>query len=126
LVNGTRFAALPKIAATSGGHEVLGTVTPGIEAKLMAEAAGKKEIAAALNAYSADAARLLMLPDVLASVVKATEAAATPLPNSSGWRSSAKRATPSTPSVDSSVSARSRLPGSSRRRRRPASTSRPR
>lgn len=51
----------------------------GIEAKLVAEAAGKKEIAAALNDYSADAARLLMLPDVLASVVKATEAAALPL-----------------------------------------------
>ncbi|MGA5464216.1 flotillin family protein [Mycobacterium sp. NPDC050041] len=51
----------------------------GIEAKLVAEATGKKEIAAALNNYSADAARLLMLPDVLASVVKATEAAAMPL-----------------------------------------------
>lgn len=51
----------------------------GIEAKLLAEAAGKKEIAAALNSYTADAARLLMLPDVLASVVKATEAAAVPL-----------------------------------------------
>ncbi|MCV7168951.1 flotillin family protein [Mycobacterium manitobense] len=51
----------------------------GIEAKLVAEATGKKEIAAALNNYSADAARLLMLPDVLASVVKATEAAALPL-----------------------------------------------
>jgi flotillin len=51
----------------------------GIEAKLLAEATGKKEIAAALNSYNADAARLLMLPDVLASVVKATEAAAVPL-----------------------------------------------
>ena len=51
----------------------------GIEAKLLAEAHGKKEIAAALNSYTADAARLLMLPDVLASVVKATEAAAMPL-----------------------------------------------
>jgi flotillin len=51
----------------------------GIKAKLVAEAAGKKEIAAALNAYSPEAARLLTLPDVLASVVKATEAAAMPL-----------------------------------------------
>ena len=51
----------------------------GIEAKLVAEATGKKEIAAALNSYNADGARLLMLPDVLASVVKATEAAAAPL-----------------------------------------------
>ena len=51
----------------------------GIEAKLVAEATGKKEIATALNGYSPDAARLLMLPDVLASVVKATEAAAAPL-----------------------------------------------
>ncbi|OKH73728.1 hypothetical protein EB74_16540, partial [Mycobacterium sp. SWH-M5] len=51
----------------------------GIEAKLLAEANGKKEIAAALNSYTADAARLLMLPDVLNSVVKATEAAASPL-----------------------------------------------
>ncbi len=51
----------------------------GIEAKLLAEANGKKEIAAALNGYTAEAARLLMLPDVLASVVKATEAAAAPL-----------------------------------------------
>ena len=51
----------------------------GIKAKLAAEAAGKKEIAAALNTYSAEAARLQTLPDVLASVVKATEAAAMPL-----------------------------------------------
>ena len=51
----------------------------GIEAKLVAEANGKKEIATALNGYTPDAARLLMLPDVLASVVKATEAAAAPL-----------------------------------------------
>jgi len=51
----------------------------GIEAKLVAEATGKKEIAAALNSYTAEAARMLMLPDVLASVVKATEAAAAPL-----------------------------------------------
>ena len=51
----------------------------GIKAKLVAEAAGKKEIAAALNTYSPEAARLQTLPDVLASVVKATEAAATPL-----------------------------------------------
>jgi flotillin len=51
----------------------------GIEAKLLAEATGKKEIAAALNSYTAEAARMLMLPDVLESVVKATEAAATPL-----------------------------------------------
>jgi len=51
----------------------------GIEAKLVAEATGKKEIAAALNSYTSEAARMLMLPDVLASVVKATEAAAAPL-----------------------------------------------
>lgn len=51
----------------------------GVKARLVAEAAGKKEVAVALNSYSPDAARLLMLPDVLASVVKATEAAAMPL-----------------------------------------------
>lgn len=51
----------------------------GIKARLVAEAAGKKEIAVALNSYSPDAARLLTLPDVLATVVKATEAAAMPL-----------------------------------------------
>lgn len=51
----------------------------GIKAKLIAEAVGKKEIAAALNTYTAEAARLQTLPDVLASVVKATEAAAMPL-----------------------------------------------
>ncbi|MCB0926767.1 MAG: SPFH domain-containing protein [Mycolicibacterium insubricum] len=51
----------------------------GIKAKLVAEAEGKEQIAAALNSYSPEAARLLTLPDVLASVVKATEAAATPL-----------------------------------------------
>ncbi len=51
----------------------------GIRANLVAEADGKKEIAAALNAYSPEAARLQTLPDVLASVVKATEAAAMPL-----------------------------------------------
>lgn len=51
----------------------------GIQARLVAEAVGKKEIAAALNAYSPEAARLLTLPDVLAAVVKATEAAAIPL-----------------------------------------------
>jgi flotillin len=51
----------------------------GIKAKLVAEAEGKEQIAAALNSYSPEAARLLTLPEVLASVVKATEAAATPL-----------------------------------------------
>jgi flotillin len=51
----------------------------GIKARLVAEAAGKKEIAAALNSYSPEAARLQTLPDVLSSVVKATEAAAAPL-----------------------------------------------
>jgi flotillin len=51
----------------------------GIKARLVAEAAGKKEIAVALNSYGPEAARLLMLPDVLATVVKATEAAAMPL-----------------------------------------------
>jgi flotillin len=51
----------------------------GIQAKLVAEATGKKEIAAALNTYGTEAARLQTLPDVLASVVKATEAAAAPL-----------------------------------------------
>lgn len=51
----------------------------GIKARLVAEAAGKKEIAAALNTYSPEAARLQTLPDVLQSVVKATEAAAMPL-----------------------------------------------
>lgn len=51
----------------------------GIRARLVAEAAGKKEIAAALNTYSPEAARLQTLPDVLQSVVKATEAAAMPL-----------------------------------------------
>ncbi len=50
-----------------------------MKAQLVAEAAGKKEVAVALNSYSPEAARLLMLPDVLASVVKATEAAAMPL-----------------------------------------------
>ncbi|ANW63563.1 flotillin [Mycobacterium sp. djl-10] len=51
----------------------------GMQAQLVAEAAGKREIAAALNTYSPEAARLQTLPDVLASVVKATEAAAMPL-----------------------------------------------
>lgn len=51
----------------------------GMKAQLVAEAAGKTEIAVALNSYSPEAAQLLMLPDVLASVVKATEAAAMPL-----------------------------------------------
>nr|WP_218620726.1 flotillin family protein [Mycolicibacterium hippocampi] len=51
----------------------------GMKAKLVAEAAGKTEIAVALNSYSPEAAHLLMLPDVLASMVKATEAAAMPL-----------------------------------------------
>ncbi|MBB2989916.1 flotillin [Mycolicibacterium iranicum] len=51
----------------------------GIKARLVAEAAGKREIAAALNTYSPEAARLQTLPDVLQSVVKATEAAAMPL-----------------------------------------------
>jgi flotillin len=50
-----------------------------MQAQLVAEAAGKREIAAALNTYSPEAARLQTLPDVLASVVKATEAAAMPL-----------------------------------------------
>ncbi|WP_046318637.1 flotillin family protein [Mycobacterium sp. UM_Kg1] len=51
----------------------------GVKAKLLAEAEGKKEIANALNSYSAEAARMLMLPDVLTSVVAATQAAAAPL-----------------------------------------------
>ncbi|MGB7357189.1 MAG: flotillin domain-containing protein, partial [Mycobacterium sp.] len=51
----------------------------GMKAQLVAEAAGKTEIAVALNSYSPEAAQLLMLPDVLASMVKATEAAAMPL-----------------------------------------------
>ncbi|WP_029112728.1 flotillin family protein [Mycobacterium sp. URHB0044] len=51
----------------------------GIKAKLVAEAAGKTEIAVALNSYTAEAARLQTLPDVLAAMVKATEAAAMPL-----------------------------------------------
>ena len=51
----------------------------GIKARLVAEAAGKKEIAAALNTFPPEAARLQTLPDVLQSVVKATEAAAMPL-----------------------------------------------
>ncbi|ORV41293.1 flotillin [Mycolicibacter engbaekii] len=51
----------------------------GFKAKLLAEAEGKKEIANALNSYSAEAARMLMLPDVLTSVVAATQAAAAPL-----------------------------------------------
>jgi flotillin len=76
-----------KLVAEAAGKKELADATrveqlaeaAGIEAKLLAEAHGKKEIAAALNGYSADAARLLMLPDVLASVVKATEAAAAPL-----------------------------------------------
>ncbi|BBY32924.1 flotillin [Mycolicibacter minnesotensis] len=51
----------------------------GAKAKLLAEAEGKKEIAHALNSYSAEAARMLLLPDVLASVVQATQAAAAPL-----------------------------------------------
>lgn len=51
----------------------------GAKAKLLAEAEGKKEIAYALNSYTTEAARMLMLPDVLAAVVQATEAAAAPL-----------------------------------------------
>lgn len=51
----------------------------GAKAKLLAEADGKKEVAAALNAYTPEAARLLTLPDILNSVVQATEAASKPI-----------------------------------------------
>ncbi|OMC17232.1 flotillin [Mycolicibacter heraklionensis] len=66
-------------AEADGARARLVAEAEGTKAKLLAEAEGKKEIANALNSYSAEAARLLMLPDVLASVVSATQAAAAPL-----------------------------------------------
>lgn len=50
-----------------------------LKAQSDAEADGKKEVAAALNAYTPEAARLLTLPDILNSVVQATEAASKPI-----------------------------------------------
>ncbi|MGV0746821.1 flotillin [Mycolicibacter heraklionensis] len=66
-------------AEADGARASLVAEAEGTKAKLLAEAEGKKEIANALNSYSAEAARMLMLPDVLASVVQATQAAAAPL-----------------------------------------------
>ncbi|WP_434085416.1 flotillin family protein [Mycolicibacter virginiensis] len=66
-------------AEADGARAALVAEAEGTKAKLLAEAEGKKEIANALNSYSAEAARMLMLPDVLASVVAATQAAAAPL-----------------------------------------------
>lgn len=51
----------------------------GLRARLEAEAAGKQQIAEALNSYTPQGARLLTLPDVLAALVQATEAAAKPV-----------------------------------------------
>jgi flotillin len=51
----------------------------GIQAMLLAEAAGKAKIAEALNSYTADAARLLMLPDALNAMIESTKAASAPL-----------------------------------------------
>jgi flotillin len=66
-------------AAADGAKAKLIAEADGIKAKLLAEADGKKEVAAALNAYTPEAARLLTLPDILASVVQATEAASKPI-----------------------------------------------
>lgn len=66
-------------AAADGTKAKLIAEADGIKAKLLAEADGKKEVAAALNAYTPEAARLLTLPDILASVVQATEAASKPI-----------------------------------------------
>ncbi|MGO4203108.1 SPFH domain-containing protein [Rhodococcus sp. TAF43] len=51
----------------------------GLRARLEAEADGKRKVAEALNAYTPAAAQMLMLPDVLAALVEATEAAAKPV-----------------------------------------------
>lgn len=67
------------VAEADGTKARLIAEADGTKAKLLAEAEGKKKIAEALNSYSAEAARMLMLPDVLASVVQATQAAAAPL-----------------------------------------------
>jgi flotillin len=53
----------------------------GIAAKLKAEAEGKADIAEALNASTPEAARLLMMPDILQAIVNATAAAAEPVGN---------------------------------------------
>jgi len=66
-------------AKADGTKAELMAEADGIKARLFAEAEGKKEVAAALNSFSPEAARLQTLPDVLNSVVKATEAAASPL-----------------------------------------------
>lgn len=67
------------IAKADGTKAELIAEADGIKARLFAEAEGKKEVAAALNSYSTEAARLQMLPDILSSVVQATQAAASPL-----------------------------------------------
>lgn len=67
------------IAEADGTKAKLLADAEGIKAKLLAEADGKKEVAAALNAYTPEAARLLTLPDILNSVVQATEAASKPI-----------------------------------------------
>lgn len=67
------------VAEAEGTKARLIAEADGTKAKLIAEAEGKKQIADALNSYSAEAARMLMLPDVLSSVVAATQAAAAPL-----------------------------------------------
>jgi flotillin len=67
------------IAEADGTKAKLIAEADGVKAKLLAEADGKKEVAAALNAYTPEAARLLTLPDILASVVQATEAASKPI-----------------------------------------------
>lgn len=84
---GQRKAAILAAEAEAAGKKELADAlrveqqaeADGIQARLVAEAAGKKRIAEALNSYTAEAARLSMLPDVLSSVVQATEAAASPL-----------------------------------------------
>ncbi|MCV7192305.1 flotillin family protein [Mycolicibacterium brumae] len=85
--DGTRAELLAKAEGTKaeltakaeGTKAELMAEADGIKARLFAEAEGKKEVAAALNSFSPEAARLQTLPDVLNSVVKATEAAAMPL-----------------------------------------------
>lgn len=51
----------------------------GLRAKMEAEAAGKREIAAALNTFSEEAVRLQLAPEMMSTLVSATEVAARPL-----------------------------------------------
>ena len=66
-------------AEAAGLQARLTAEAEGLRAKLDAEAAGKKQVAEALNSYSDVAARIETLPDVLAALVAATEAAAKPV-----------------------------------------------